>query len=61
MTNDYLESVKKQFEYYKMPGEKTFVQPSDDKPFWQYNQDSNSIAIIVKHLGAICFHAGPTL
>ena len=50
MTNDYLESVKKQFEYYKMLGEKTFVQLSDDKLFWQYNQDSNSIAIIVKHL-----------
>ena len=50
MTNDYLESVKNQFEYYKMLGEKTFVQLSDDKLFWQYNQDSNSIAIIVKHL-----------
>ncbi|HEX8677807.1 MAG TPA: DUF1572 family protein [Segetibacter sp.] len=50
MTNDYLESVKKQFEYYKMLGEKTFVQLSDDKLFWQYNQDSNSIVMIVKHL-----------
>jgi len=50
MSNDYLDSVKKQFEYYKMLGEKTFVQLSDDKLFWQYNQDSNSIAIIVKHL-----------
>ena len=50
MTNDYLESVKKQFVYYKMLGEKTFSQVTDDKLFWQYNQESNSIATIVKHL-----------
>ncbi|MBI5471372.1 MAG: DUF1572 family protein [Ignavibacteriae bacterium] len=50
MTNDYLDSVKKQFEYYKMLGEKTFAQMPDDKLFWQYNQESNSIATIVKHL-----------
>ena len=50
MTNDYLDSVKKQFEYYKMLGDKTFSQVSDDKLFWQYNDDSNSIATIVKHL-----------
>lgn len=50
MTNDYLESAKKQFEYYKMLGEKTFSQVSDENLFWQYNEDSNSIATIVKHL-----------
>jgi len=50
MTNDYLESVRKQFAYYKMLGEKTFSQLADDKLFWQYNEESNSIAIIVKHL-----------
>lgn len=50
MTPEYLESARKQFEYYKMLGEKTFSQLSDDKLFWQYNEDSNSIAIIVKHL-----------
>jgi hypothetical protein len=33
-----------------MLGDKTFVQLSDEKLFWQYNQDSNSIATIVKHL-----------
>ncbi|MGQ7947331.1 DUF1572 domain-containing protein [Flavobacterium sp. WC2509] len=46
----YLESVKKQFEYYKMLGDKTIDQIPDDKLFWQYNDESNSIAIIVKHL-----------
>lgn len=50
MENDYLESTKKQFEYYKMLGEKTFAQLSDDQLFWQYNDESNSIATIVKHL-----------
>ena len=48
--NDYLDSAKKQFEYYKMLGEKTFAQVSDEALFWQYNEESNSIAIIVKHL-----------
>src|SRR5690606_35773255 len=46
----YLESVIKQFEYYKMLGDKTFAQVPDEKLFWQFNEDSNSIAVIVKHL-----------
>ncbi|SNC75032.1 Protein of unknown function [Hymenobacter gelipurpurascens] len=50
MTADYLTSVKKQFEYYKLLGEKTFAQLPDEALFWQYNPESNSIAIIVKHL-----------
>jgi hypothetical protein len=33
-----------------MLGEKTFAQISDEKLFWQYNEDCNSIATIVKHL-----------
>ncbi|MEO6820275.1 MAG: DUF1572 family protein [Ginsengibacter sp.] len=50
MTNSYLESAKKQFEYYKILGEKTFGQLSDEQLFWQYNENSNSIGTIVKHL-----------
>lgn len=50
MKKNYLESAIKQFEYYKMLGEKTFDQISEEKLFWQYNENSNSIAIIVKHL-----------
>lgn len=50
MTNSYLGSAKKQFEYYKILGEKTFAQLSDEQLLWQYNQESNSIATIVKHL-----------
>lgn len=50
MTTNYLESVKKLLERYKMLGEKTFSQLQDEKLFWQFNADSNSIATIVKHL-----------
>jgi len=50
MTNDYLDSVRKQFEYYKMLGDKTFSQVQDDKLFWQFNAESNSMATIVKHI-----------
>lgn len=50
MANNYLASTRKQFEYYKMLGEKTFSQLPDYKLFWKYNEDSNSIATIVKHL-----------
>jgi hypothetical protein len=47
---EYIESIKKQFEYYKMLGEKTFAQIEDEKLFHKMNEESNSIAIIVQHL-----------
>ncbi len=50
MEKNYLESVKKQFAYYKSLGEKTFHQLEEEELFWQYNEASNSIAVIVKHL-----------
>lgn len=50
MDGSYLPSVIKQFEYYKQLGEKTFAQTPEDKLFWQYNENSNSMATIVKHL-----------
>lgn len=50
MKSNYLESVLKQFEYYKLLGEKTFEQLTEEQLFWQFNSESNSIAIIVKHL-----------
>jgi len=50
MSAQYLQSVIKQFEYYKLLGEKTFNQMPDEKLFWQMNEDSNSVATIVKHL-----------
>lgn len=50
MANNFLDSAIKQFEYYKMLGEKTFAQLNDEQLFWTYNNETNSIAIIVKHL-----------
>src|SRR5688572_10039076 len=50
MKTDYLTSVVKQFEYYKLQGDKTLARLSADQLAWQYNTESNSIAVIVKHL-----------
>ena len=46
----YLESVKKQFLYYKTIGEKAMEQLESEQLFMQTNDDTNSIATIVKHL-----------
>jgi hypothetical protein len=50
MHTNYLESVIKQFEYYKLLGEKTFAQMPDESLFLKPNEDSNSVTNIVKHL-----------
>ena len=50
METTYLSSVIKQFEYYKMLGDKTFEQIESKDIQWQYNSESNSISIIVKHI-----------
>lgn len=50
MATQYLPGAKKQFEFYKSLGDKTIEQIAEEKLFWQYNEESNSIAIIVKHL-----------
>ena len=35
---------------YRALGDKTFAQLNDEALFWQYNAESNSIAIIVQHM-----------
>ena len=50
MNLDYLKSIKSQFEYYKLIGEKTVEQLTEEQLFWQYNSESNSIAMIINHL-----------
>jgi hypothetical protein len=50
MKNDYLDSAIKQLEYYKMLGDNTFNQLTEENLFYQFNEESNSIATIVKHL-----------
>lgn len=46
----YLKSIDRQFRYYKSLGEKAMLQLDDELLFVQPNEDSNSIATIVKHL-----------
>ncbi|MGS2738327.1 DUF1572 family protein [Sinomicrobium sp. M5D2P17] len=48
--NDFLESSLKLFEYYKSLGDKAMRQVPDQALFYQPNDASNSVAIIVKHL-----------
>ncbi len=40
----------KRFEYYKSLGDKSVEQLSDEQIFWQYNEESNSIAVIIHHI-----------
>ena len=46
----YLESAKKQFLYYKTLGEKAMEQLEPEQLFITINEDTNSIATIVKHI-----------
>jgi len=48
--SQYLESAKKQFLYYKLLGEKAIGQLENEQLFISMNEDTNSIAQIVKHL-----------
>ncbi|MDG2450106.1 MAG: DUF1572 family protein [Saprospiraceae bacterium] len=50
MRENYFKSIVKQFEFYKFLGESTFDQLDESHLFWQFNEESNSIAIIVNHL-----------
>lgn len=50
MIDDCLESAKKQFQYYKYLGDKTFELLVEDDYFYKPSSLSNSIAVIVQHL-----------
>jgi len=50
MIDDYLGSCKKQFEYYKYLGDKTFESLKEEDIFHQSTLKSNSIAVIVQHM-----------
>jgi hypothetical protein len=47
---EYLKVVRKQFLDMKMTAERAMEQLSDDELFYRFNEESNSIAIIVKHM-----------
>ena len=48
--NEYIESIKKRFLYYKSTGEKAIQQLTEEQLFDKPSPESNSIAIIVNHL-----------
>jgi len=48
--NIYLESVKKQMLYYKAIAEKAMEQLEEEQLFFSANKDTNSIAVIIKHM-----------
>lgn len=47
---DFLDSARREFGYYRGLGEKTFAQIPDEALFRVPSPGSNSIAVIVKHL-----------
>ena len=49
-TGLYLESVKRLFLYYKTLAEKSMAQLEPEQLFFAANENTNSIAVIVKHL-----------
>lgn len=46
---DYLSSVKKQLSHYKKLAEGAIEQVNEGELFWKFNDESNSIAIIITH------------
>ena len=50
LQNSYIDSIKKQFLYYKTLGEKAMEQLEPEQLFISVKEDTNSIAVIVKHL-----------
>ena len=50
LSEQYLESAIKEFQRYKTLGDKTFARLSEKEIHWRFNEETNSIAIIVKHM-----------
>ena len=50
MKSEYLSSIIKHSETYKTLAEKTLERIPEDKIKWNYNEVSNSIGVIVKHI-----------
>lgn len=48
--NSFLQSAIKRLSYYKELGDKTFDQLDEDDLYFQPNEESNSIAIIIGHM-----------
>lgn len=50
INQNYLDSAKKEFAYYKQLGERAMAQVPDERLTWEFNSGTNSIGTIVKHL-----------
>ena len=50
LEDEYLEVVQKRFQSVKELGDKTINQLAEEHIHWSLNEESNSIAVIVKHL-----------
>ncbi|MGR3762816.1 DUF1572 family protein [Rossellomorea sp. NS-SX7] len=48
--SEYLKIVMERFKSVKSLGDKTISQLSEEDLFWMYNSESNSAAVIVKHM-----------
>lgn len=49
-SENFLASARALFRYYRDLGEKALAQLPDDRIHWQISPESNSVAILVKHL-----------
>lgn len=50
MVKEYLKNITNQFKYYKEVADKTIVQLQEEDLHWVYNNESNSIAVIIIHV-----------
>jgi Protein of unknown function (DUF1572) len=50
MEKHYIENIQKIFLQYKALGESAMAQVEEKRLFWSFNNESNSIAVIVQHL-----------
>lgn len=48
--DNYLASIKKQFHHYKKLAEGAIGQVNETALFWKYNDESNSLAVIITHM-----------
>lgn len=50
MASSFLQATIKEFRKYRSLGEKAMSQVPDEALYWQYNPESNSMAMIVQHM-----------
>lgn len=50
MTTQEVQGIRKQFEYYRTLADKTILLLSQEELNWQYNEESNSIAMLMRHI-----------